>query len=190
MNLLPQPSESVDLATLKGGKARAAYSVFGDNPGAPNEFTISKGNRCLIQIFDAEGRFCQNMITAFDQLESHDAKPKRVPSERFLFFALGRGAVASSSLFGMPELERDLATPSASIRRTSVWSMVRLRGWFQPAILIVQRIFAATTTRVSKGSRSTYNWARLSIEDANVLRQGLLEHQSLIEDLAEGKAGG
>jgi hypothetical protein len=176
MNFLPKPTESVELATLQGGKARAVYSVFGDNPRVPNEFTISKGSRCLIQLFDAEGHFYENMILAFDQLDSQGAKPERVASERLLFFALGRGSAASSSVFGMPELERDLAGPSASIRRNSVWSMVRLKGWSRPSVLILQRIFAATTTRVSKGSRSTYNWARLSVEDADRLRQGLLQH--------------
>lgn len=180
MSFLPQPTESIELATLQGGRAVAAYSVFEDDGKVPNQFTIYKGRRCLIQLFDRGGSLVQDMRSAFNELESGGGNGEVFPSERFLLFLLGRGESATSRTHGMPELDSRLATRFGASRRNSVWRLVRLKGWSRPSILILQRIYAASASGMGRSTKSTYNWAKLSLEDANQLREALLSRQSLI----------
>lgn len=184
MSFLPRPTQSIELAKLQGGKAVAAYSVFEDNEKVPGQFTVQKGRRCLVQVFDRDGSFTRDMLDAFRELESADQSAETFPSERFLLFLLGRGEAATSRTHGMPELDSRMATAYGAARRQSVWRLVRLKGWSQPSILILNRIYAASASGMGRGTKSTYNWARLSPADANRLREGLLSHQSRISSLS------
>ena len=174
-----KPTKVIELGNFQDSKTTCIYSTYDDNQQSLHEFTVYKNSRCLIQMLDRSKSLSLNLIEAFKQIESEKTGDQRPSaSERFLLFMLGRTEIASSNTFREHNRSDYAISNIGSMHRIKTWRIVKLQGWFTTSVLILHRTQASTKTNISQGTRTTYNWARLSVADAKKLLESIYAHQS------------